>query len=124
MAWTLTEPESGLTVALTPAAGDIEVTEDQQTTVLYAARGGSPFVTDGPRRAATVSVPELIVTVPVVLEQLRVLRGLGRRMLLTDDTGQVWPVKFVGPVKWRVIDTPDRATNPLLYVTVNFVGVA
>ena len=122
--WTLVEPVSGLSATVVPNAGDIKVVEDQVTAVTYPMNGGSPYVTDSPRRARTVTVPELVCMTTAEVEQLRLLRSLGRRMLLTDDTGEVWPVRFVGGVTVRVLDTPDRATKPIRYVTVTMVGVA
>jgi hypothetical protein len=122
--WSITEPVTGLTAELHPADGEISVVEPQQTGVIYALRGTTPYVTDGPRRAATITVPELIFTDDAQFEKLRLIRSLGRRVLLTDDAGTVWPSKFVGPTPWRVLNTPDRATKPIRYVKITLVGVA
>lgn len=123
MAWTLTEPVSGLTVPLTPNAGDITVTEDRTTVVIYPGGGGSPFVAHSGRRPATPTVPELVFERTVDFEMLRAIWGTGRRLLLVDDGGVTWPVQIVGGIKARVIDTPIRPTKPLRYVTLTLVGV-
>lgn len=120
----LTDPESKLTVEVVTAAGDITVRRPLETTVLYPRRGPGPFVTNAPVRAATPVLPELMFRDDGAYGTLVVLHRLGRRLILTLDTGERYPVKFVGDLVTRTVDTPDRAKNPLRFVAVEFVGVA
>lgn len=125
MSWQLTEPVSGLTVELRPSEGDIEIEEGQDTAVHYGLRNPSPQVTDSARRAATVRVPDCVFRSVADVDQLRILRDLSRRCVLTDDLGREFPVRFVGPLVQRVVDVPGRAEGAaLIYVKLNFVGVA
>lgn len=124
MSWTLHEPVADITVNVKPGRGDISVEEDYQTAVHYALNGTTPFVTDGPARAVTPRVPELVFFSHTEVEELRTLRALRRRCILSDDMGNSYPVKFVGGLRIRYADVPHRDTHPLIYVQVAFVGVA
>jgi hypothetical protein len=124
MPWSITEPTSTLDVVLLPVSGDITVEEQYVTTVLYARRGTSPWVSDSVGRVPTISIPECVITSRVTLDRLRAIRDLGRRIILTDDMGTAWPCKFRGPLTYRIEDTPDRAAGVRFFVTIDVVGVA
>lgn len=128
MGWNISDPSDSASIlnpiALVPSEGDITIADGYQTAVLWARRGTDPWVTDGPQRAATITVPPVVFTSVAEFERLRTLRSLSRRCVLTDDLGQPWPVKFTGDFTWQIKDTPGRdADNALIYVTLSLVGV-
>ena len=124
MAWTLTDPTTATAVTLTPNTGDIAITHDRASGVLYPLRGASPFVQSGPLRAATINTPPLVFDTTVAWQSFITLAGLGRRMVLTDDMGGSWPVRVDGGIDTALLDTADRSTKPRYEVKVKFVGVA
>lgn len=123
MTWTLADPVSGLAVPVVPVLGDITITHDRETGILYPLRGTSPFVMSGPLRTPTINTPPLMFTTRAALDQFVNLIGLGRRMVLSDDMGGTWPVRVDGGVVVRLLDTADRATKPRFEAVVKFVGV-
>jgi hypothetical protein len=122
--WTITEPVSGLTVPLRVESGDIQVVEDYKTAVHFGLRNPSPWVTEGVRRAASISVPDVVCRSMPELNLLRQLRDLGRRCVLTDDLGTAWPVRFSGPFSYTVADSVDRDTAPVIRAKLSLIGVA
>lgn len=123
MAWTLTHTGSATSVELSPISGDITIEHDRTTGVLYALRGTTPFVQDGPLRAATINVPSLHFGSSVAWQQLVDLVALGGQLVLTDDTAVDWDVRVVGGIKTRIADTADRATDPHYLVDLTLIGV-
>lgn len=124
MPWTLTDPTTAAAVPLAPTSGDITLTHDRATGVLWPLRGTSPFVQSGPLRVPTINTPPLVFDTTAAWQSFITLAGLGRRMVLTDDAGGTWPVRIDGAVETRLLDTADRATKPRYEVAVKFVGVS
>lgn len=124
MAWRLEEPISGISLTLRLSAGNIQIDEDQLTSVLWPLRGSAPYVVDHERRLPAINVPPLVIFTDTEFETLRTLRSMSRVLKLIDDSGKVWPVMFLGGLQVDVIDTVDRPTAPIRYVTVQFVGQA